>query len=327
MKKIRVAMIRCDGHAYTYAPLMARCDVALYRKYFHCEYYWMIDSYSPDKLKTEMVKGFDIVKTWDYDRTKAERFSETCFGKPRICRTLEEAGRDIDAAFVCDCDGDGADHLKLARPFLKKGIPTFIDKPFANCVKNAKALVALARRHRAPLYSASILREVNEITYLKARLPEAKGALALGVVKGVGPHLAGVIHGLSLAQGVFGEGVESVDCIGDGDLEHVLIHYRNGAQVTVLNTPASCFDWFLCDVYTNPGRYGNPPTPCHLRSNTIGDAEYIGGGLNILRKFRRMVTTRTPPIPYEALVELIAIVDAGRMSQKKRRRIYLKDIV
>lgn len=327
MKKIRLAMIRCDGHAYTYAPLMAPCDVALYRKHCHCEYYWMIDSYRPDQLKTPVVKGFDIVKMWDFDRDKAEQFAETYLGKPRVCRTLEEATRDIDAAFINDCDGDGSDHLKLARPFLRKGIPTFIDKPFADNLKDAKAIVRLARRHRAPLYSASILREVNQIHYLKARLPEIKGALALGVVKGVGPHLAGVIHGLSLAQAVFGQGVESVDCIGDGGLEHVLIHNKNGAQVTVLNTPASCFDWFICDVYTNPGRYGNPPTRCHLRSNTVGDAEYIGGALNVLRKFKNMVRTRKPPIPYEMLLELIAVVDAARLSQKRHRRVYLKDIM
>lgn len=326
MQKIRLGMVRCDGHAYTFGPLMVPCNVAIFREHFHAEYYWMINAYQPNKLKTPRVGGFEIVKVYDCDRGKAEHFAEMLFGKPHICRSLEDVATGIDAVFINDCNGDGSDHLKLCRPFLKSGIPTFIDKPFASRLKQAKAIVRLARLHGAPLYSSSILREVNEIKHLKARLPEIKGQVAMGVIKGVGGHLGAAIHGLSLAQGFFGTGVESVQCIGDRELEHLLLEYRNGVQIAILNTPASCFDWFTCTVYTNPGKYMNPPLACHLRSNCIGDSQYIGGAINVIRKFRRMVRTQELPVPYEALVELIAIVDAGRLSQKTGKRVYLREI-
>ena len=326
MTKIRLGLVRCDGHAHTYAPLMARCDVQLYRENCHCEYYWMVDAYRPDRLKTPKVSGFEIVKVWDYVKDNEERFAATYFGKPQVCRTLREVAEGVDAVFICDCNTAGEDHLKLARPFLERGIPTFVDKPFADCLRNARAMVRLARRHSAPLYSSSILREVNEIQHLQARLPEIRGDIAMGVVRGISGSLAATIHGLSLAQGFFGEGVESVECIGDTELEHILLHYRSGVQVTVLNTPVHCFDWFMCDVYTNPGKYMNPPLKCHLRSNTIGDAEYIGGAISIIRKFKRMVQTHKPPLPYESLLELMAIVEAARTAQETRKRIYLKTL-
>ena len=326
-KKLRIGMVRADAHAYTFAQLMAPCDVGLYRQHCHPEYYWMIEAYKPDRLKTARVHGLEIVGIWDESIEKAERFSATYFGKPRVRRKLEEVAEGVDAIFINDCNLDGSDHLGLARPFLRRGLPVFVDKPFADCLANALTMVRLARRFGAPLYSSSILREVDEVKFLKARLPEIRGELALGVVKGMGPHRAAVIHGLSMAQGVFGQGADWVECMGEGELEHVLIHYSNGAQVVVHNTPSSCFDWFMCDVYTNRGRYMNPPLPCHLHSNPVGDAEYIVGAVNIVRQFKRMIQTREPPVPYEAMLELIAIVDAARIGQSKGKRVHLADIM
>ncbi len=61
----------------------------------------------------------------------------------------------IDAVFIADCDGGGGDHLELARPFLTKGIPTFVDKLFASKLADAKAIIRLANKHATPLNRSS----------------------------------------------------------------------------------------------------------------------------------------------------------------------------
>ena len=113
--------------------------------------------YRADVLTMPRVEGFEIVKVYDYDANKARAFSETFEGRPVVCEAIEQMLDGIDAVFVADCDGGGGDHLKLSRPFIKKRIPTFVDKPFALTLRDALEIVALAERHKTPLFNASIL--------------------------------------------------------------------------------------------------------------------------------------------------------------------------
>jgi len=62
--------------------------------------------------------------------------------------------------------------LKLATHFLKKGIPTFVDKPFASTLRDARAMIQLAQKHDAPLFSSSILSVVPAADQFKSRINE-----------------------------------------------------------------------------------------------------------------------------------------------------------
>src|SRR5687767_1448341 len=64
----------------------------------------------------------------------------------------------------------GSVHLERARPFLEAGIPTWIDKPFANSTRDAEAILNLAAKKNVPVFSASSLRYTPEIVdVLKSR--------------------------------------------------------------------------------------------------------------------------------------------------------------
>ena len=106
-----------------------------------------------------------------------------------------------------------------------------------------------------------------------------------------------------------------------------MLSYPDGKQVLILNTHGSVSHWFSCEVYSKRRASHKASRPTYLRSNDIGDPEYIGGTYNILLLFKQMLETRKPPVSYEALIELIAIVEAGHMAQDQRRRVYLKDIL
>ena len=324
-RKIRVAMLRCDGHAYTYGPLMTKVDPQVFARDFHAEYHFMIDAYCPEKLNTPVVSGMEVAKVWDADPARAERVKELFLGRPRVCTSIDQMLDGIDAVFINDCDCNGSDHLELATPFLRRGIPTFVDKPFAAALEDAVRMIKLARRHKAPVFSSSILGYVNEVGHLKRRFGELPGPVRQGVVHGVGwKSVGGIIHGLTLAQAVFGAGVEWVECMGDGPLEYLLLHYQDGKEVLVRNAHTDIFGHFICDVFSVT--HGCPPKNGHLRSIPVTDPEFIDGALNILRAFRKMVRTRQPPLPYEQLLELIAIDNAGREAQKKRRRVYIESL-
>src|SRR5437879_4629021 len=77
------------------------------------------------------------------------------YGMEIVVRPADLIGK-IDAVMIES--QQGSRHLDRAKPFLEAGIPTFVDKPFANSLADADAMIALADRHKASLMSCSSLR-------------------------------------------------------------------------------------------------------------------------------------------------------------------------
>ena len=59
----------------------------------------------------------------------------------------------MDLVFISDCVGDGSEHLRWAAPGLEKGVPTFVDKPFAYDVKAGDMLAKIEREYMCFPYS------------------------------------------------------------------------------------------------------------------------------------------------------------------------------
>lgn len=349
-KKIRLGLVRCsDIHGYYYSVMLAKCDpMRLLDKYYIVHYY-ASNIYNPRKLTMPQVDGFDLVKVWDQDPERARTFAEVFLDRPRVCEKLEELTDGVDAVFISNGERDGSDHLKLATPFLKKGIPTFVDKPFASTLRDAQAMVRLAEKHRTPVFNASILSHAPAADFFKQRfreivhtyypVPDEKPQVpvGLGVVKGVGgtfsQELAGqgsagglsermayLIHGVSLGLNLFGMGVEWVETMGSAPLEYLHLHLQNGTDVMIINTSTQVFPE-SCNFYASAfGKYGA------VHSNPIGDPEFIGGAEKILRIFREMARTGRPPVPYRHFLEHIAVIEAGVRAQKQGRRVALREV-
>lgn len=349
MGKIKLGVIRADTHAYYFGAMMNRPDPLLFQKNDYVCHHYFSDIYDPTKITGPRVAGFEIARVHDADRARAERYAETFLGKPQVCDRPADVCEGVDAVAVFDCDGSGADHLELAAPSLKKGLPTFVDKPFASTLEDAREIVRLARRHKAPLFNASILSHVPAADRFKSRFDEIRQAwwplpqgrrtapIGVGVVKGVGgafsqdlsgqavtggieDRMAYIIHGVSLALNLFGKGVEWVEAMGTLPLEYFHLHLESGCEVTILNTsvdhfPETCS--FYASAYSKFGAVHSPP---------IGDPEFLGGGEKIVKLFKKMVATGKPPIAYEDFIEPIAVIEAGQIAQKEGKRVYLKKI-
>ena len=61
-KKIRVAMVRCDTHAYYYGALMAPCDPLAVEKHNKIVHYYATDWYDPENIILPTTFDFEIVK-------------------------------------------------------------------------------------------------------------------------------------------------------------------------------------------------------------------------------------------------------------------------
>ena len=323
MAVIRVGMIRCDVHACWYGLLFAPADEHCVLSHLpQCHHYF----YYGHKVKFGPVPGFELTKLYDPfppyqnmvrpqndNRSNAEILSAVFMDRPKICSTLEEVSDNVDLVFIADANKCGEDHLELATPGLKNGIPTFVDKPFAHDLTDARAMVELAQEHDTPLMSASLLSVNPYVDHFRNKFAEI-APVGMGIVKGVGfDRLSGIIHGLSLAQNAFGAGVAWVQSMGTAPLEFVRLHYAkehpelpNGKDVMVISSHLPgphC--GYHCEAYSRHGA---------VHSEWIDDYKFPLGGLIMMEKLRKLVETREPQISYATMLEVMEIVEAGRFS-------------
>jgi predicted dehydrogenase len=322
---IRVGLIRCDTHGAYYGALCARHDPLRLQMPLPIEqqaryswqhggahFYFYTNYADPQQLSVEFVEGFRLAKVWDEDRAAAECLAKVFDERPTVCDDFAAASDDVDLVFIADCNGDGSDHLELARPGLEKGVATFVDKPLALTMADARALVELADEHRAPMTSISILRALPAAARFARRLDEV-GPLQFGSVQGGGTAMAGHIHAASLALALFGPGVESVQAMGETPLQTVHLSYGERTDRPLRGVALNCdvgSPWhcaFHASAYGPNGAIHSPP---------MSDWDFPFGAAAILRIVREMVETRKSPRMIDDMLEGIAICEAAREAQE-----------
>ena len=317
-------MIRCDLHAFYYGALMFKHDPLKLREKNNSAFFYFYLLYNDPRVMTvPFIGGFELARVWDADYKKARTMVEIFGGKGAVaCESFEEVSDGVDLVFIAECNGDGSDHLKLATPSLKKGVPTYVDKPLAFNLKDAQAIVKLARQQRTCTMSLSMLREVPQVTQFRRRFAELEYPDFI-MIKGGGTSMAGQIHAISLAQHLCGFGVKSVESMGRHPLGFVHLNYGRAKNKPQNGVMLNCDSGgtLHCAFYlmaTSPkGAIHSPP---------IGDFEFPYGAGIILEKIKKMVRTGRPPAPYEEMLENIAVADAARLAQKRGRAVKLSEV-
>jgi predicted dehydrogenase len=329
-KPIRLGMLRCDTHAYWYAPFMVKTDPLKFREHNPVCHHFFTNMYQPTQWEFKPVSGFKLACVWDADRDVAERFASTYDDRPTVCDSPQAMVGHIDAAFIANCDLDGDDHLELARPFLKAGLPTFIDKPFARSWADAKQIVRLATKHGAPLFSSSLLSYTDQVEQLKKRKGEI-GPWRQAIVKGANgwtsdSGLEGIAHGIAMALATFGFGVDWVEAMGELPQEYLLLHWPDGRQILVINMDGRNYGGrFSVEVFGRRGT-SNTPVRTNIESHGVGDPEFMTAGPKVVKAFRRMVRTGEAPVAYDRILQWKKIAEAGRIAHASGKRVYLKSV-
>ena len=129
---------------------------------------------------------------------------------------------------ACDCicvlaPSNPETHYRLAEKALMSGKNTYIDKPFAPSLAEAKAIFELAEKYNTKCFSSSALRFADGMKEIMAfEYKPCDSALAL--VKGSGNNFPEyVIHMLEMITCFIGTGAEKVIYNGAGAYEHQLM--------------------------------------------------------------------------------------------------------
>jgi len=125
----------------------------------------------------EAFKGqfddFRVVAVGGIDAQASQNVAKTC-GIDTIVQKPEDMLGMVDAVMIT-CR-DGKYHAPYARPFIKAGIPAFIDKPFTSDSEEAAQLAKLAMEKKVPLVGGSSVKLTDAVLKLKA-LAEEKGVV------------------------------------------------------------------------------------------------------------------------------------------------------
>jgi len=335
--KIRVGIIRCDGHALWYGALMAEHDpLCLQRpvEYRRGEmshswqgggvHRFFYGSYGdPTEMTVPFVGGFEIVKVWDPEPHVAEQTKRVFLDVPKVCETPEECSDDVDLVLIANCNLDGQDHLELALPGLEKGVPTFIDKPLAYTVAECRKLLEAAGTSGAPLFSASILRFEPTVARFRDRISEV-GAVNFASISGRGEAPAGMVHWISTVQHLFGAGIRTVQVMKNPKQTAVWLDYDNNPNAPEHGT--------MIHAHTGVRRFPSAVGASILGSRddihilVPGGYVYGEGAGEVLKKVQRMLQTRESPAELADMIEAIAVMEAIRKAENASGPVQVEGI-
>jgi hypothetical protein len=263
-----------------------------------------------------------ITQVYDADRASARMYAEA-FPDVKVARSAEELADSVDAVWMGDASGRGEDHFDLVAPALKKGLPTFCDKPMGGTVANTRKILELAHQRGAPLMSSSLFRHEFGMEHaLRLRDGKEFGPLEYVIASMAGGYtpegwfIYGH-HSVWTVMTLCGPGIEAVSLYVRGNTAHMLVTYADRAPAEVWYGRPD-LGGLYCETSVHFAKKVYRFTPA-----IEGDFWY-GHHYEMFRMadtFRRMVHTRKEPVPHREILEVTAILHAGAKSLKEKSRL------
>lgn len=249
-----------------------------------------------DKCRVVGIWGQEATRTQE---VAAEGQIDTIVAKPEDLLDM------VDAAIVVD--RHGGLHLEHALPFLEKGLPVYVDKPFAISLSDCRTMLKAAEE------SGSLMTSFSPLRVAPATIALTESISKLGDIK-VG-HFAGpcdfesqyagpffyATHVAEIATKLLDDEVESLKATQSGKNVAVQVIWKRGTLTTF--------------SYLGDAAY-------HFHATLFGTegmiAQEIVGGYSsygeVLKAFLLMIETQTRPLTNAQLLHPIAIVHAMQKS-------------
>ena len=252
--------------------------------------------------------GVEVTHLWGETDEFARKAADA--GKiPIIVKDPKEMLGKIDALIV---DHRHARyHLEAAAPFVKAGIPTFIDKPFCYRVAEGKKFLAMARESGTPVTSFSSIAQSYGTFDIKKQLEtlgEVNHVVRYGPVDLDSEYGGVFFYGVHLLQPLmflFGEDILRVKITRDGKKGSASLVFKSGLYATLIFKNVS-YGWETF-VETKNGLV-------ELKSRVKeGDPEKIY--VDIVEMFR----TGKEPRSHESILNEVAILEALERSSANEK--------
>ena len=308
MKIKRVAMLGMvdgNGHPYSWSAMfngydkevMEECPFPVIPRYLEKEPEWNFG-----------VRDAKVTHIWTDDPADA-RHVAAASKIPSVVERAEEVIGEVDAVIVATDRGD--EHIWRCEPFVKAGLPIFVDKPLADNIPDLKQFIKWVNEG-AMIMSSSSLRYTKEYT------PYFESTHELGELRYINMTMNKSwerygIHALEPVFRITGLGYVSVQNTGEGDRNIVHLYHKDGIDVT------------LAVIYDMAGSAIKLVGTKDSVTVPLKDSYY--SFRTQLTEFIDYAESGTRPYPFEETVELMEIIIAGiRSKSEGGRRVMLDEI-
>lgn len=222
-------------------------------------------------------------------------------------------------AIICTAR-HGNNHYECALPYIKVGIPCFIDKPFTVDLKKGEEMIAEAKKSGALLCGGSSLKfmpglkEIHDFIREKGQVTAGNLTAPINLFNEHGGFFFYSQHLIEMMLTAFGEDIKSVYARADEDKKKVTF-IANYKDFDVTGHFYDCYH-YTCDLVSREG---------------TKHAEFITGKdsfddmfLKEFDEFVNMVKTKEMTMSYERLLLPVKILNAIYESYKTGKDVEIK---
>ncbi len=207
-------------------------------------------------------------------------------------------------------------HLQAAEPFVKAGIPTFIDKPFCYRVEEGKKFLEMARSVGTPVTSYSSEAHIESTFDIKKQV-ETMGEISHVVFSGPvdleSPYGGVFFYGVHLVQPlmyIFGDDIRKVRITRSGKNAAGSMVWGNGMLATMIFKNLS-YSW---------GRYVETKEGTIELKTRVEESNPAKNYTDMVEMFR----TGKEPRSHESILKCVAVLEALEQSASNEKWIEVK---
>lgn len=266
----------------------------------------------------EKYKDVEIVGVYSYDEASMQKIIDAGFCSYAAKDPHEFLGK-VDAVICTARHGDH--HYDHAMPYIKAGIPCFIDKPFTVNTEKAEEMIKAAKENGTLLCGGSVLKYLAGLENIQKYIAdggEVIGGNIMAPIDLINPYGGFFFYSAHLVEMMltaFGDGVKSVyaRCLDENNKRVTFIADYGDFDVTGQYYQGASY---ICTMYAK---------------NESISAEGYNGKYNLgahfkdeLNEFFTMLETKTQPFSYERQILPVKVLNAIYESYKTGKEVAVK---
>ncbi len=292
-----------NGHIFSWSAIInGRYDR---EKMENCGYPVIPEYLAKQPPENLGIKGAQVSYVWTEDKNYAEYVAKTSYIETVLDRPEDAMGKVDGVVITTDI---GKRHLKIAKPFIEKNIPVFIDKPLTDNENDLKEFIKYLRNNKPVLSSSSVRysRDIENFSENNKDNIEFVRCTMNKLWETYG------VHAMEGLYKILGPGIKSVFNLGDKKTNVVYLEYvdeRKAVIENIYNMKITGYDIITAD-----------------KTYTIQDKDTFHMFKKQMETFIKFIDTRKYPYPYQETVEISKVIIAGIKSREEKRRVELREI-
>jgi len=281
-----------NGHPYSWSAIINGFDPVVMRG---CPFPVIVEYLSKHEFPAERIHEAQVTHIWTQDRRISEHISSACLIEHVVDQPTDLIGH-VDGVLLAR--DDYQHHYELSEPFLRAGLPVYIDKPLAVSTFECDRIFQM-ELHSGQIFSCTALRYAREFEVSDADRADIGNIRYLDacVMKTWDKY---AVHVVEPALKILGDqgGLGRIVCANWSDRHIVTATWESGVQATFAALGSSA---------------------CPIRIRLFGDrgfreytfADSFSAFRQALLAFVGMVKSRRAPIDRVFTRKVVEIIELG----------------